>query len=119
MLSEAATRGILWPEACNFIKKDTLEQVFSCEFCEISKKTFFTEHSGRLLLCFIAFSDRELYVSASKPIAVRKSTAVSIIVYRNILSNFREPQVEQPKQLLPLKKPLTVKFLRLLVEFGT
>ena len=60
MLSEAATRGILWPEACNFIKKDTLEQVFSCEFCEISKKTFFTEHSGRLLLCFIAFSDREL-----------------------------------------------------------
>ena len=23
---------------------DTLAQVFSCEFCEISKKTFFTEH---------------------------------------------------------------------------
>ena len=29
------------PEACNFIKKDTLAQVFSCEFCEISKNTFF------------------------------------------------------------------------------
>ena len=27
--------------ACNFIKKETLVQVFSCEFCEISKKTFF------------------------------------------------------------------------------
>ena len=26
------------------IKKETLAQVFSCEFCEISKKTFFTEH---------------------------------------------------------------------------
>ena len=26
------------PEAaCNFIKKETLAQVFSCEFCEISK----------------------------------------------------------------------------------
>ena len=25
----------------NFIKKETLEQVFSCEFCEISKNTFF------------------------------------------------------------------------------
>ena len=25
---------------CNFIKKDTLAQVFSCEFCEISKNTF-------------------------------------------------------------------------------
>ena len=26
------------------IKKETLAQVFSCEFCEISKNTFFTEH---------------------------------------------------------------------------
>ena len=30
------------PEACNFIKKET--QLFSCEFCKISKNTFFTEH---------------------------------------------------------------------------
>ena len=29
------------PEACNFIKKETLAQVFSCEFFEISKNTFF------------------------------------------------------------------------------
>ena len=28
-------------EACNFIKKETLVQVFSCEFCEIFKNTFF------------------------------------------------------------------------------
>ena len=32
------------PQACNFIKKEALAQVFSCEFCEISKNTFFTEH---------------------------------------------------------------------------
>ena len=32
------------PEACNFIKKVWLVQVFSCEFCEISKSSFFTEH---------------------------------------------------------------------------
>ena len=25
----------------NFIKKESLAQVFSCEFCEISKNTFF------------------------------------------------------------------------------
>ena len=31
-------------EACNFIKKETLARVFSCEFCEISKNTFFIEH---------------------------------------------------------------------------
>ena len=30
--------------SCNFIKKETLAQVFSCEFCEIPKNTFFTEH---------------------------------------------------------------------------
>ena len=31
-------------QACNFIKKETLAQVLSCEICEISKNTFFTEH---------------------------------------------------------------------------
>ena len=28
----------------NFIKKESLTQVFSCEFWELSKKTFFIEH---------------------------------------------------------------------------
>ena len=28
----------------NFVKKETLAQVFSCEVCEVSKNTFFTEH---------------------------------------------------------------------------
>ena len=28
-------------QACNFIKKETLAQVFSCEFCKIFKNTFF------------------------------------------------------------------------------
>ena len=27
-----------------FIEKETLAQVFSCEFCEISKNAFFIEH---------------------------------------------------------------------------
>ena len=30
--------------SCNFIKNEIRAQVFSCEFCEISKNTFFTEH---------------------------------------------------------------------------
>ena len=42
VFSEAATR--IAGQACNFIKKETLAQVFSCEFCKISKNTFFTEH---------------------------------------------------------------------------
>ena len=35
---------------CNFIKKETLAQVFSCEICGISKNTFCTEHLWWLLL---------------------------------------------------------------------
>ena len=55
-------------EVCNFIKKETLAQVFFSEFCEIFKNNFFTEQfwatasaiilNGRTLLygkpCFIA-----------------------------------------------------------------
>ena len=29
------------PEVCNFIKKEALVQVLSCEFCEICKNTFY------------------------------------------------------------------------------
>ena len=32
------------------LRKETLAQVFSCKFSEISKKTFFTEHFQWLLL---------------------------------------------------------------------
>ena len=38
--TEAATRGVLYKKARNFIKKDTLAQVFCCEFCEMVKNTF-------------------------------------------------------------------------------
>ena len=36
--------NIIRNEACNFIKKETLAQVFFCDFYEISKNTFFTEY---------------------------------------------------------------------------
>ena len=65
LYSEAANRGVLSKKvfleisqnsqentcaACNFIKKEALAQVFSCESCEISKNTFLTEHLWWLLL---------------------------------------------------------------------
>ena len=40
----------LQTQACNFIKKETLEQVFSCEIWEILKNTFSQNTSGRLFL---------------------------------------------------------------------
>ena len=30
--------------AFNFIEKETLAQLFSCDFCKISKSTFLTKH---------------------------------------------------------------------------
>ena len=41
-------------EACNFIKNETQAQTFSCEFCEIYKFIFFTEHlqaTGSVWFC--------------------------------------------------------------------
>ena len=40
------------------IKKETLAQVFSCEFCEISNNTFFTEHLRATAFVMI----REAYI---------------------------------------------------------
>ena len=44
------------PEPYNFIKKETLTQVFSCEFCEICKNTIFTENlrtTAPVVKCFV------------------------------------------------------------------
>ena len=41
---------ILTSATYNFIKKETLAQVFSCEFCEIFKNTFFTEQLRMALI---------------------------------------------------------------------
>ena len=38
------------PQACNFIKIETLAKVFSYEFCETFKNNFFIEHLWCLLL---------------------------------------------------------------------
>ena len=37
-------RQSLFNKACDLIEKETLPQVFSWEFCQISKNAFFTEH---------------------------------------------------------------------------
>ena len=55
-------------EACNFIKKETLAQVFSCKFCEISKNTFFTEH---------------LRATTSEKISANKTSREVMIKYHN------------------------------------
>ena len=49
-------------QALLFIKKETMAQVFSCKFCEISKDTFLHNTSGRLLL----ICERQLFQKGSE-----------------------------------------------------
>ena len=61
-------------QACNFIKKQTLAQVLSCELCEISKNTFFKEHLRWLLLLWSKAEIRCSKIEAKiKTISVKTS----------------------------------------------
>ena len=59
-------------QACNFIKKETQAQIFSCEFFEISKNTFFIEH---------------LWATASEAYIFFQSYEKCLCYYQNYLSN--------------------------------
>ena len=54
------------PEACNFIKKEILAQVFSCEFCEISKNTFFKEQIRAI--ASVRYTERSEFPKKNKEI---------------------------------------------------
>ena len=55
----------LQASTCNFIKKETLVQVFSCGFCEIFKNIFFYRTLRWLLLLFFKIY-RNLYIKAQQ-----------------------------------------------------
>ena len=44
------SQGHTCARVCNFIKEQTLAQVFFCEFCQIFKNTFFIKHLRWLFL---------------------------------------------------------------------
>ena len=51
-------------QACNFIKKETLAQTFSCKFCDISKNTFSYRTPGWLLLVMVISCSPKLMSSS-------------------------------------------------------
>ena len=57
------------PETCSFVKKQTLEQVFSSEFCEIFKNTFFIELTP-LGECFLTFLQPMFFLSLAFSLVV-------------------------------------------------
>ena len=57
---------------CNFIKKEALAQVFSCEFCAFSKNTFLDRTS--LVAASVRINDKHLFFNKTK----------CLITYRNV-----------------------------------
>ena len=68
------------PEACNFIKIETLAQVFSSDFCKISKNTFSYSDDLKLKVFLIGFllilkkyCERKIYrISSHKRLSLNK-----------------------------------------------
>ena len=77
-------------QTCNFIKKETLAQVFSCEFCEILRKSFSLNASWRLLL--------EMEITFSRHLLVRRQR----LKYQNNARNLFKANSEDTRS-----KPMT------------
>ena len=50
---------LLTLQICKFFKNEPLAQVFSCEFCEICKNTYFAEHHGKTASDFSSINSSE------------------------------------------------------------
>ena len=82
------------------MKKETLAQVFSCEFCEISKNTLFTEHlrttafenAENAVRLFILVSqepnlEQDLIITKVHTSPVEKNVKYHSSVFINIMGN--------------------------------
>ena len=56
----------------DFHKKESLAQVFSCQFCEISKNTFFTEHLWTTISVSDSISDKRPYFIGEEKLMAQK-----------------------------------------------
>ena len=76
----------LRPEACNVIKKETLAQVFSCEFCQMSKNTFFyrTHPVAASVLLWIV-PDSSFLSSSSSRLTDRMFTSESNVYHKLLI----------------------------------
>ena len=84
-------------KACNFIKKDTSTQVFSSEYCEIFKKSYFQEHLRTAasvfstLLCNvlknILMGSFPLYGNQSIDLQSKYIATEAFIIFSNILQS--------------------------------
>ena len=65
---------------CNFIKKETLAQAFSCEFCEISKSIFFNK--THLVAAFVSESK---YLTSQTRLDLLCQVQAAVFVFVHLL----------------------------------
>ena len=75
------------PEACNFIKKETLAQVFPCELCEISKNTFsyITPPVAASDFCNVSFP-----LDATTPVKYQYKLLATILLFHKDIIKLKE-----------------------------
>ena len=91
----------LQAEAYNFIKKETLEQVFYCEFCEISQNTF-SCRTPPVAACDKTFKRRTGHVQFTSCVQVvceKVQLIVSLRLYYLIILSFVLSQLTNFKSL--------------------
>ena len=69
-------QSLCFNKACNFIKREFMAMVFSCEFFEISMNTFFTEH--------VWVTASTLSSKRQKSLCKHKLQSLSILTHRKI-----------------------------------
>ena len=82
------------PETCNFIKKETPSQVFSCEFCEISNNTFFTEHLRTTASVHLNINSLLLKIEELRIIAKATNPAIIGISESKLDESILEPSIQ-------------------------
>ena len=74
LMITCAQQNMVKLQVCNFIKKETLTKVFSCEFCEIFKNTFFYRTPQVTASdCFWSF----VVLSCSKTLFIKRENTCS------------------------------------------
>ena len=93
-------KGVLrnFTQACNFIKKEALALVFSCEVCEISKSTFLKNTSGRLLLYFYKEVLSQIFEMVLNTEAVPQRCFVKKVVLQILENSQEKPVIESLKE---------------------
>ena len=86
------------PGLSNFIKNEALAQVLSCEFCEIFKNTFFTEHLRALASLLTETANRKSLKLRSKK--WWKVANFSTISKRTEMIQKQQPEVFFKKSVL-------------------